>query len=582
MRHVQHEADLCVIGGGLAGMCAAIAAARHGAKVVLMHDRPVLGGNASSECRVQISGAARGGNIPHVRETGIVEELRLETLYRNPHEVYQIQDTVFYEKVHFQPNLTLLLNCSCQEAEMDGNRVASVTGWQLTTETRHTVRSAIFADCSGDSILAPLTGAEFRVGREARSEFGESIAPEVADDRTMGMSIIFHTREYDSPQPFEPPSWAYRFESCEDLPWGEDGHRTWRIGYWWIELGGEHDSIHDTEKLRDELLRVSYGVWDHIKNRCQHRDEAANHALDWMQFLPGKRESRRYVGDHILTQGDIESEGRFDDVVAHGGWTMDDHHPAGFWSVKTGEPATIWHECPCPYGIPYRILYSRNIANLMFAGRNTSCTHAAMSSTRVMGTCSVMGQAVGTAAAMATQKGILPRDMSGHIKALQQTLLRDDCYLPWVRQELGPLTMQSELTASRGNPEPVRDGFSRQIGDDTHAWTCRVGDHIGYVFPGETHVREITLALDSDLSKRIAHSWFAGRMNVMASIPPVMPKAFHIDGLVAGEWQELHRVESNHQRFVRIPLDRQLTGVRFVLDETWGAEETRVYAFYVD
>ena len=582
MRHETHEVDLCVIGGGLAGMCTAIAAARHGARVVLMQDRPVLGGNASSECHVQISGAARGGTIPHVRETGILEELRLENLYRNPHEVFTIQDTVFYEKAYLEPNITPLLNCSCIDARMEGNHIVSVTGWQLTAETRHTIKAAIYADCSGDGILAPLTGAEFRIGREARSEFGESIAPQVADQRTMGMSLLFFSREYDSPQPFEPPLWAYRFESCDELPWGEEGHRRWAMGYWWVELGGEHDSIHDTEMLRDELLKIAYGVWDHLKNHCRHRDQLAQYALDWMQFLPAKRESRRYVGDHMLTQGDIESEGRFDDIVAYGGWTMDDHHPAGFWSVKTGEPATIWHPCPSPYGIPYRILYSRNIDNLMFAGRDTSCSHAAMSSTRVMGTCAVMGQAVGTAAAIAARLGISPRQVNGHIQALQQALLRDDCYLPWVTQAFGPLTVEATLLASQGDPEPVRDGVSRQVGDDPHAWLCHVGDHLAYLFPEPAQVNEVTLALDSDLSKRISHSWNLDRLHAIASIPPVMPKTFHVDGMIDGNWHTLQRAENNHQRFVRLPLNQRLEGVRFVLDETWGSDTTRVYAFYVD
>jgi hypothetical protein len=582
MRQETHEVDFCVIGGGLAGMCAAVSAARHGAKVVLMQDRPVLGGNASSECRVQISGAARGGQIPHVRETGILEEFRLDNMYYNPHEVFTIQDAVFYETALQEPNLTVLMNCTCQEAEMEGDRIVSVNGWQLTTETRHTVVATLFADCSGDSILAPLTGAEFRVGREARDEFGESIAPEVADSRTMGMSILFFTREYDSPQPFDPPSWAYRFEDCDDLPFGEQGHRRWRTGYWWVELGGEHDSIHDTEMLRDELLKIAYGVWDHLKNHCRHRDQVANHALDWMQFLPVKRESRRYVGDHILTQGDIESEGRFDDIVAYGGWTMDDHHPAGFWSVKTGEPATIWHPCPSPYGIPYRILYSRNIDNLMFAGRNVSSSHAAMSSTRVMGTCAVMGQAAGTAAALAVEKGITPREVGEHMRVLQQRLLRDDCYLPWVQQEFSPLTAESALMSSQGDPEPLRDGFSRQVGDDSHAWECRPGDHVAYLFPEPTEVSEVTLALDSDLSKRISHSWHLDRLHAIAGIPPVMPKTFRIEGMVDGEWHELQRVENNHQRFVRLPVHQRLEGVRFVLDETWGSDTTRVYAFYAD
>ena len=582
MRHETHEVDFCVVGGGVAGMCAALAAARNGAKVILMQDRPVLGGNASSECRVQISGAARGGSIPHVRETGILEELRLENMYRNPHEIYTIQDTVFYESLQFEPGLELLLNCSCQKAEMEGNHIVSVTGWQLTTETRHTVKARIFADCSGDGILAPLTGAEFRIGREARDEYCESIAPQVADDMTMGMSLLFFSREYDTLQPYEPPTWAYTFENCDDMPYGEKGHRRWRCGYWWIELGGEQDSIHDTEKLRDELLKICYGVWDHLKNHCNHKGELSNYALDWVQFLPAKRESRRYIGEHVLTQNDIEAEGQFGDIVAYGGWTMDDHHPAGFWSVKTSEPATIFHPSPSPYGIPYRSLYSRNIANLMFAGRDVSATHAAMSSTRLMGTCAVMGQAVGTAAAIAAREGTGPAGVKAFIHELQQTLLHDDCYVPWTQQEFGPLTTNSQLIASQGDPEPVRDGFARQIGDNTHAWVGHPGDHLTYLFPSEIHVHELNLTLDSDLSKRIATGWLADRLNCLWQIPPEMPKTFHIEGLVAGEWQAVTEVRKNHQRSVRLILDRDLEGVRFVLDETWGSDHSRVYQFCLD
>lgn len=582
MKYESHNVDLCVIGGGMAGICAALAAARHGAKVVLMQDRPVLGGNASSECRVGISGAARGGSIPHVRETGILEELRLDNLYHNPNEIYTVQDTIFWQACHFEPNLTLLLNTSCNSAEVEGGWIRSVSGWQLTTETHHKVYAKIFADCSGDGILAPLTGAEYRIGREARGEYGESIAPEVADRRTMGMSILFFSREYSEPQPFEPPPWAYKFESCDDLPYGEAGHRHWHTGYWWVELGGEYDSIHDTERLRDELLRISYGVWDHLKNHCRHKDEVANFALDWVQFLPGKRESRRYIGAHVLTQKDIESGGRFEDVVAYGGWTMDDHHPAGFWSVKTGDPATIFHPAPSPYGIPYGVLYSRNIENLMFAGRDASATHAAMSSTRVMGTCAVMGQAVGTAAAIAVQNGLTPAGVRKHIHELQQMLLRDDAYLPGVKQEFRPVTLMAQLEASQGDPEPVRDGFSRQIGMDTHAWTAHPGDWIAYLLPDTSYVNEVRLALDSDLSKRIAHSWHKGHLNCIWEIPPVMPKAFRIEGLIEGEWRPLAAFDRNHQRFVRVPIGQRLDGVRFCLDETWGSDCSRVYAFYLE
>lgn len=575
-----HEVDVCVVGGGMAGVCAALAAARHGAKVALMHDRPVLGGNASSECRVHICGADIHNSIKNMRETGILEELRMDNLHRNPNRNYSVWDVVLYEKVRFEPNITLLLNCSCLDAGMDGSTIVSATGWQLTTQTRHTVRARIFADCSGDGVLAPLTGAAFRMGREARSEYGESIAPEKADSRTMGMTCLFQSRQYDTPQPFTPPTWARRFDACKDLPYGDGSHRWWQMGYWWIELGGEHDSIRDTEALRDEVLKITLGVWDHIKNRCPHTKEAANWALDWIQFLPAKRESRRYIGDHVLTQLDVEAEGKFDDHVAYGGWTMDDHHPAGFAAVKIGAPATIFHHAPSPYGIPYRSLYSRNIANLMFAGRDASCTHAAMSSTRVMGTGCSMGQAVGTAAAMATRMGVTPRDIGRNIRELQQALLSDDAYLPWVKQEFSDLTTTARLSASQGNPEPVRDGVNRPVGTDPHAWTCRRGDHIGYQFDGRRMVATVSLVLDSAL-ERLAQMSHHQRDDQLTDTPDVLPKAFRIEGLSHGKWATVAQVADNRQRLVRLSVGKELDGVRFTLDETWGSDSSRVFAFYL-
>ncbi|MFO7897941.1 MAG: FAD-dependent oxidoreductase [Planctomycetota bacterium] len=580
-RTLSHEVDFCVVGGGMAGVTAALAAARHGAQVALVQDRPVLGGNASSECRVHIQGADRHNSIPNLRETGILEELRMENLYRNRQRSYSVWDTILYEKLHFHPNVTLLLNCSCNDAAMDGDRIAAVSGWQTTTQTVHTVRASVFADCSGDGVLAPPTGAECRMGREAGDEFGESIAPEVADDRTMGMSCLFQARKHDSPQPFAPPDWAEVFESCDELPGGERRHRWFEMGYWWVELGGEDHSIHDTERLRDELLAIAYGVWDHVKNHCpQHREAAANWALDWLQFLPAKRESRRFVGDHVLTQNDIEAEGRFDDLVAYGGWTMDDHHPAGFRCVEHGEPPTIFHPAPSPYGIPYRSLYSKNVANLMFAGRNASCTHAAMSSTRVMGTCSSMGQAVGTAAAIAAARGIDPRGVLDHVDELQQALIDDDCYLPWIVQDLPGLTREATLKASVGDPEPVRDGVNRPVGEDIHAWPCPVGESIAYTFDRPRDVAEVVLILDSGLDQMVMMSHHQADDQLTAP-PDVMPRSFRVEGRVDGNWQPLISQQNNHQRHVRYPVDTELTGVRFTLDETWGADESRVYAFIV-
>ncbi|MBM4079269.1 MAG: FAD-dependent oxidoreductase [Planctomycetes bacterium] len=574
MRHETHRVDFCVVGGGLAGLCAAVAAARHGARVALVQDRPVLGGNASSEIRMWVCGAHGQNN----KETGLVEEIMLENFYRNPLGNWHIWDSVLYEKARFQPNLTLLLNCSCCEATMDGRRIRSVKGWQTTAETWHTVEAALFADCSGDSILAPLSGAEFRIGREARGEFNEDIQPPVADRKTMGMSCLIQLRETDRPQPFIPPKWAYDYPTDASLP--HRGHSMGKMNnFWWIEMGGEHDSIHDTEWLRDELLKIAFGVWDHIKNHGDHG--ADNWTLDWIGFLPGKRESRRYVGDHILTQNDVRAEGRFDDLIAYGGWSMDDHHPAGF---RHPGPPTVFHPAPSPYGIPYRSLYSRNVENLFCAGRNISASHAAISSTRVMATCATMGQAAGTAAALALCYGLLPRGVYEQKAAeLKQTLMDDDCYLPWNKREASELTKRAKLSASEGDPELLRNGLDRPIGKEDNGWTGGLGGWVEFAFSQPQRLARARFTFDSDLNcYRLNLPCQFTLKHEPRGVPPALIRSFRLEAKNPdGTWRTVFTETNNYQRLLRVPLDVETAAIRFVPLSTWGAERAHVFAWEV-
>jgi len=573
MREKRWNVDFCVVGGGLSGMAAAIAAARHGVRTALIHDRPVLGGNASSEVRMWICGA----HGPNHRETGIVEEIELENFYRNSAGSWSIWDSVLYEKARFQDGLELFLNCSACRLDMDGDRIRSVTAWQTTTQTWHTVEANLFADCSGDSVLAPLCGAEFRVGREGRSEFGESIAPARADRKTMGMSCLIQARETPHPQKFIPPRWAYVYETDEDLP--NRGHHLAPLNnFWWIELGGEQDSIHDTEAIRDELLRAAFGVWDHIKNRGDHGAE--NWTLDWVGFLPGKRESRRYVGDYILTQNDVRAEGRFEDTVAYGGWSMDDHHPGGLrWP---GKP-TIFHPAPSPYGIPFRCLYSRNVPNLMFAGRNISVTHAAMSSTRVMATCAILGQAVGTAAAIAVHDALTPRQVGAErIHELQQTLLDDDCWLPGLVRTIPMISRKADLLASSGDPGPLRNGVDRPDENGDNAWTAPPNAWVEYRFSGPTPVSRVRLVFDSDLNRKRKNMPCQYPLDFEPyAVPASMVRTFAVEVQTAdGLRRRVHRETENHRRLVWVPLpDEKVTAVRFLPEAAWGAEIIRVFAF---
>ena len=571
MRHIKHEVDFCVIGGGLSGMCAALAAARRGLKVLLMQDRPVLGGNASSEIRMWVCGA-RGKNN---RETGIVEEISLENLYRNPLGNYSIWDSILWEKIYLEKNITLLLNCSANDVVMDGSAIKQVKGWQLTTQSWHTVEAALFADCSGDSILAPLTGAEYRHGREARSEFDESIAPEEADRKTMGMSCLIQIRETNSKQEFIPPSWAYKYTREEDLPFRD--HDVMTSNFWWIELGGEQHTIYDTEEIRDELLKVAFGVWDHIKNYGDHG--ADNWVLDWVGFLPGKRESRRYVGDHILTQNDVRAGGKFPDIIAYGGWPMDDHHPGGM--NYPGEP-TIFHPAPSPYGIPYRCVYSRNISNLMFAGRNISTTHSALSSTRVMATCAILGQAVGTAASVAIKNSLTPRGVyQEKIKELQQMLMDDDCYLPGLAREMPELTQKAVLTASEGEPEALRNGMERPDAQGDNVWEGRLGSWVEYSLPEPAKIFSMRFVFDSDLNRKGLNMPCNYPLEPeLRRVPKTMVRAFRIEALDdQGQWRVVERVTNNYQRLVRLDVDVTVAKVRFIPEETWGLETARVYSW---
>jgi len=553
MKTIEHKVDLCVIGGGIAGLCTAVSAARHGIKVALMQDRPVLGGNASSEIRMWVCGA----NGTDVRETGIVEELMLENYYRNQSLSFSIWDSVLYEKARFEPNITLLLNCSCHKADTEENHIKSITGWQLTTETFHVVEAKYFADCSGDSILAPLTGADFMLGREAKKKFGESIAPEIADKKTMGMSCLFQIRETDTEQVYIPPAWAYEYPDDESLPY-RDHEFDLINNFWWIELGGMADSIHDTEELKDELLKIAFGVWDHVKNKGDHGYK--NWALDWVGFLPGKRESRRYVGEHVITQTDVENEGRFPDIVAYGGWTMDDHFPEGFY-YKHGT-STIWHPAPSPWGIPWRSLYSSNIDNLCFAGRNISTTHVALSSSRVMATCGVIGQALGTGVALAVKSGAGLKNID--IPTLQQELMYDDCFLPFTNREISPLTKKAKV-----NTELIRNGMERKEEN------CYKGDSVTFSFDNPEKIKEVRIVFDSDMNREYDNmpcNWPLNQPKY--KLPDTLVKSYSIyaDGVL------VHKEANNYQRLRKHSLNIEAKEIEIRFNSTWGSQEFRVFA----
>lgn len=466
--------DVVVCGGGLAGFCAAVAAARHGAKTCIVQDRPVFGGNSSSEIRVTPHGAA--AFHAYARETGILSELLIEERARNHEEILEngwtnsVWDMVMYDMAMKTPNLSFYLNTSIQQVVMDNNKnIQSVLGRIANGETELTISGNIFIDCTGDGIVADLAGCEWRMGTEGRDEFNEPHAPLQASSDTMGNSIHFKAKDMGRPVPFQAPDWAMKYEDASFFY--KQGRVPYDIrgGYWWLEIGIPWHTIHDTEEIRHELTRHTLGVWDWIKNKDPETMElAANYAIDWIGQVPGKRESRRIIGDYFMTEHDVMNRKVFEDEIAFGGWFLDLHTPGGLLA-PTSEPNSaagytgdydVKSYCG-PYGVPLSICYAKDVNNLMMAGRNVSVTHAALGTVRVMGTTALMGQAVGTVSALAVSKNVPIRTISReHIQELKQTLLRDGCFLPNNKNEeqcdfarLAKLSSSSEASAHGVGPE---------------------------------------------------------------------------------------------------------------------------------
>ncbi len=466
------KCEVLVAGGGPAGVPCAIAAARAGASVILLQDRPVLGGNASSEVRMHIVGAdssgGRGSRLQtEAREGGIIEEIRLESAVRDPQRSASMFDLVLYEKVRAEPNIKLFLNTTAVGVEMDGTTIRTVRADRQSTEDGFLIDADIFVDCTGDGRLGVEAGAPFHMGREDKQTYQESLAPDKADKLTLGSTLLFQAKKHDRPMPFVAPPWARHFTE-DDLkmrPHATDGiDRGTEYGYWWVEWGGQVDTIKDNEMIRDELLAIMLGVWDHIKNQPGHC--ADNWALQWFGFLPGKRESRRFIGKKILTEADVVQSVHQPDAIAYGGWPIDLHPCYGIDAPD--ESACIAHEVPYLFDIPLRSCVSRDIPNLMFAGRNISASHIAFASTRVMATCAVVGQGVGVSAAHAIKNKLTPAEICDQprvIHDIQQELLRTDCYL--IGRQFQDKCDPPHVTASShqldGKPENILTGQTRSI-----------------------------------------------------------------------------------------------------------------------
>jgi hypothetical protein len=547
------------------------------------------------------SGGRGAELMTEAREGGIIEEIRLDAAVHNPQRSPSVFDLILYDKCRQEPNLTLMLNTTVSGAIVEEGRIRQALAERRSTEETFAIEAEVFIDCTGDGGLGVAAGAEFRTGREARDEFGESLAGERADDKRLGSTLLFQARRHDKPMPFVPPPWARRF-SEDDLRLRPHATSTLDLGleygYWWIEWGGELDTIAQNETIRDELLAILMGVWDHIKNGGDHGAE--NWALQWCGFVPGKRESRRFVGQLTLREQDVLGSTEFPDAIAYGGWHIDTHPPAGVDAVD--EPPCTQHRVPHLYDIPLRACVSTNVTNLMFAGRNLSASHIAFASTRVMATCAVVGQGVGTAAACAVRQRIVPAKLAAHsetIHEIQQQLLRDDAYLiGHLSRSPRDMAQRATITASSfqlgGEPVSVVSGQTRAVHGERGAPMLRAnpGAHrwmsdprqplpqwLEFIWDRPIVARQVQLIFDAGLHRPLTFSLadaYTAQMHWGAAQPETI-RDYRIEVNDGRQWRTVAEICGNYQRRRMHALDgTTLSALRIVVLATNGLDHARI------
>ena len=430
--------DLVVVGGGIAGTCAAISAARLGLKVALIQDRPVLGGNNSSEVRVLLG--AKVNIEPYPALGGVVNEIgpAIGGFSVSP-QFYE--DNKKLETVTAEPNISLFLNCRAFGVEMKGSEISKVYARHIETGKELSFSAPLFSDCTGDGNLGYLAGADFLMGRESKADFGEALAPDTADKITMGASAQWYSVE-ESESVFRLPHTPLEVESgiFKDKPaiipfpvfqygieFNEENSEKVKSGTWRWETGMNLDQINDFERIRDYGMLVIYSNWSFLKNFSTTKEDYRKSRLDWVAYVAGKRESRRLLGDLILKQPDLTDFVIYPDASATTAWPIDLHYPDPKNTEQfPGKEFKSYAENTPPinqYPIPYRCFYSRNVNNLFMAGRNISVTHVALGTVRPMRTTGMMGEVVGMAASVAVKNKTNPRGVyQNHLEELKMLM----------------------------------------------------------------------------------------------------------------------------------------------------------------
>ena len=607
--------DVAVVGGGPAGMGAAVAAARAGARTVLVQDRPVLGGNASSEFGVGIHGASYVH--PNSREGGLIEEARLLKLALGSKA--KMSDA-WREQANGETNLTVRLNSRVVRVEKDGRRIAAVIAQDTLTGCTTRYGAKMFIDCTGDGWVGYYAGVPFRKGREARGEFNEAEAPEQADGTTMSGVLMadgvwcFQRRDTDREVKYETPEWARVLpkgftRKLKPVARGAGGFGP----VWWIEHSGDIDDFEDPEAARDMLVKISFAYWGWGKNEWEHRDLLKNQELVWVPYKDGRRETLRLMGAYLMTANDQKEAKVFPDRISYGGWPMDTHDPLGMMNPN-GDGFWKHHPNLPIYTIPYRVLYAPSLDNFLFAGRCQSVTHMALGSVRLMSTVATLGQACGVAAAECVRLGLTPEEYGAkHIADLQQRLLKDDQYIPGIKNEDASdvaRTAKATASSSQGRiffrespsinrhktgyvnkndpgrkgwlyaegaaPECVVDGVSRIVRDEAHAWVSDAAQElpqwIRLDFAKPAAIRQVRIVFNSDMQPTAP----------VAPMPPTLAKSYFVEVLSGGDWIKVAEVEDNIRRLAVHDFDsREATAVRVTVTATHGDRSAQIFEIRV-
>ena len=568
--------DMIVVGAGPGGIGASVAAARHGVRTLLLHDRPVIGGNCSSECGIGLGGAFLAND--GVRECGLAEEARLRRVrlaVSRPDGRASWTEAFRQMTDPLAPTLSVVGDKRVMRVEKEGGRIAAVIARDTRTGRWTRYRAAYFADATGDGWVGRFAGAESMYGREAGSEYGEEwIAPGKRDELTMSGSImggcmgyrIRRLKEGVAPA-YEVPAWAHV------LPKGFNRDVRGPQAPWWLENPGRIDDLRTPEEARDNLIRVAFAYFGWVRNEWKGRDAAKSVVLDCVPFNYARREGWRLKGDHVLTANECRAGTVFPDAVSGGGWSLDTHDPLGMENPG-GDGWWRTHPLVPAYTLPFRCLYSTNVPNLFLSSRCISMTHVALGSVRVGGTVMALGQAAGTAAALCVKRGLLPRAYGqGHVSELQRTLLRDDQSIPGVRDadpaNLALAAKASDPALNDGWAYPAYDRTVRGRMNASRGWESEpsLPQTATLEWSAPVELGEAQVVFDSEL-----------KVQNLEAMPRSLVKAYRLEARTASGWERVADVSEN---FLRVGLHRftarKADALRVTVRATWGDACARIF-----